>query len=321
MDTLLTTDEAAARLRVHSNTVIRWIKDGKLQAARLGSGYRIKESEIAHFLGDAKPAIAEAHVIAVANQKGGVAKTTTVTNLAVALARGTGSSARVLLVDLDPQGGCGVQLGVDTSGLQRTVYNVLVEPDVPFSKVIVHTRHGVDLAPSNIDLAGAEIELKHILSQESVLKRRLQAVASEYDYILIDTPPSLGILTVNALTAAEAVLIPVATEYMALRGLEMLFKTIESVRSVVNPGLRIAGLLATKYDNRTLNSKEIYDYLAALAAKQGIRLYTEAVRASVRVTESPASGMPIVLSHPELEAARAYQQIALELAHEYAKAS
>ncbi len=312
MDNLLTTDQVAERLHLHQNTVIRYIREGKLAATKVGNAYRIKETTLAMFLGETEPTDNSARVVAVANQKGGVAKTTSAVNLAAALG---GAGKKVLLADLDPQGGCAVCLGIDTSSLQRTTYDVLVSSSVAFDKVIMKTAFGFDLAPSNIDLAGAEVELKQALAQESVLKRRLQPMLANYDYIIIDTPPSLGILTVNALTAAKYVLIPVSCEYMALRGLKMLLDTIDNVQSVTNPTLRILGILATKYDARTLNSQEVYDYLTNFCERQGIKLFNQVIKQSVRFMEAPNHGKPLIQIHPSLDGAQAYQQVAEEIVY------
>lgn len=312
MDKFLTTEEVAQRLHLHQNTVIRYIHDGKLPATKVGNAYRIKEAALAAFLGDPEPTEDTARVICISNQKGGVAKTTTAVNLAACLG---GNGKRVLLIDLDPQGGCAVCLGMDTSSLQRTIYDVLVKPDVDISKVIMKTAFGFDLAPANIDLAGAEVELKQALAQESVLKRRIRPATEMYDYIIIDTPPSLGILTVNALTAAKYVLIPVSCEYMALRGLKMLLDTIDNVQAVTNPGLRILGILATRYDSRTINSREVYDYLTDIASRQGLTVFNPVVKQSVRFTEAPNFGKPLVQLHPDLDGAKAYQQVAEEILH------
>ena len=312
MDKFLTTDQVAERLHLHQNTVIRYIREGKLVATKVGNAYRIKESAVAAFLGEIEPSDTSARVVAVANQKGGVAKTTTAVNLATAL--GT-TGKKVLLVDLDPQGGCAVCLGMDTSSHQRTIYDVLVNSAVGLDSVITGTTFGFDLAPSNIDLAGAEVELKQALAQETVLKRRLQPVLGSYDFIIIDTPPSLGILTVNALTAAKYVLIPVSCEYMALRGLKMLLDTIDNVQAVTNPTLRILGILATKYDARTLNSQEVYDYLTKFCERLGIKLFNQVIKQSVRFMEAPNHGKPLIQLHPGLDGAQAYQQVAEEIVY------
>jgi chromosome partitioning protein len=312
MDNFITTEEVAKRLHLHQNTVIRYIRDGRLPAVKIGKSYRIKETALATLTGQAEPTDASAAIIAIANQKGGVAKTTTAVNLAAALGA---AGKRTLLIDLDPQGGCSVCIGLDTSSLQRTIYNVLVDERADLGKVVTTTAHGFDLVPANIDLAGAEVELKQVLAQESILRRRLQPVLPSYDYILIDTPPSLGLLTVNALTAAKSVLIPISMELMALRGLKMLLDTVSNVRAVTNPSLQILGILATKYETRTLNSREVYEYLDELCQREGIPLFNHVIRHSVRITEAPNHGKPVVALHPDLEGAKAYRQVAEEIAY------
>jgi len=312
MDKFLTTDQVAKRLNLHQNTVIRYIHDGKLQAVKVGKSYRIKESVVASLVGQTEPPDTKARVVAVANQKGLVDETATTVNLAAALAA---EGKRVLIIDLDPQGGCAVCLGIDTSTLQRTIYNVLVSSDVEIRKVVMKTPYGFDLTPANIDLAGAEVELKQVLAQESVLKRRLAPALDQYEFILIDTPPSLGILTVNALTAAKYVLVPIACEYMALRGLKMLLDSIDNVQAVTNPNLEVLGVLATKYDARTINSREVYDYLQQVCERQGIKLFNQVIKQSVRFTEAPNHGKPLIQLHPELDGAQAYQQVAKEMVY------
>lgn len=312
MDNFITTEEVASRLHLHQNTVIRYIQQGKLPAVKVGKGYRIKESALAAFVGETNFPNAYAKVLAVANHKGGVAKTTTSVNLAACLGA---TGKRVLLVDVDAQGGCAICLGIDTYSFPKTMYDVLVDPATDIDRVVLKTNFGFDLAPANIDLAGADVELRQILAQESVLKRRLQPVIDKYDYIIIDTPPNLGILTVNALTAAEYVVIPVSCELMALRGLRVLLDTVANVREVTNPDLKILGMLTTKYDGRTINSREIHDYLTKLCEREGIRLFDQVIKLSVRFMEAPNHGTPLVQLHPDLDGAKAYVEVAEEIDH------
>ena len=249
-------------------------------------------------------------IITVANQKGGVAKTTTAVNLTTLIAA---SGKRTLLVDMDPQGGCAVCLGMDTTTMEISVYDALVKTNVDLASVLLPTEFAFDLAPATIDLAGAEIELKQVLAAETVLQRKLKPLLERYDYIVIDTPPSLGILTVNSLTAANKVLIPISAEYMALRGLRMLLDTLENVREVTNPGLEIMGILATRYDSRTINSREVYEYLADFCERAGIHLFKQVIKQSVRFAEAPGYHMPLVLWRKELDGAKQYQQVAQEV--------
>ena len=194
---LISTEHAARLLNVHVNTVLRWIKEGRLPTSKIGREYRIPRRVLENRVKQAAPGT---RIIAVANQKGGVAKTTTTLNLAASISQ---SRHRLLVVDLDPQGGCAVSLGIATDSLNKAVYNVLMGDDVRLQDVIIKTRHGFHLAPSNIDLAGAEVELKQLLAAEQVLKRTIEGVLDEYDYVLLDCPPSLGMLTINALTCAR----------------------------------------------------------------------------------------------------------------------
>ena len=257
-------------------------------------------------------AASETTIIAVANQKGGVAKTTTSVNIAALLAE---AGQRTLLLDMDPQGGCAVCLGMDTTTMERSIYDALVRQEVGIADVVVHTGFGFDLVPANIDLAGAEIELKQALAAETVLQRKLKPVLDRYDFIVIDTPPSLGILTVNSLTAAHKVLIPISAEYMALRGLRMLLDTLENVREVTNPRLEIMGILATRYDSRTINSREVYEYLKDFCKREGLKLFPMVIKQSVRFAEAPGYHTPLALWRKELDGAKQYRKLAEELVH------
>jgi chromosome partitioning protein len=299
----LTTEEAARLLNVHPNTIVRWIKSGRLPSSKIGREYRIPREAVDNRVNRVATGT---RIIAVANQKGGVAKTTTTLNLAAGLAQ---RGQRVLAVDLDPQGGCAVSLGIPTDSLNKTVYNVLMDDSVGFTDVVMKTRHDFELAPSNIDLAGAEVELKQLLAAEQVLKRNLEEISDDYDFILFDCPPSLGMLTINALTAAKELLIPMSMEYLALRGLDMLAKTVAKIRSVTNPELGYLGVLATRYDRRTLNSQEIFEALQRASHQAGIHLFNTYITNSVRFTESPSAKMPLILADPEHEGSKAYMTI------------
>jgi chromosome partitioning protein len=249
-------------------------------------------------------------ILAVANQKGGVAKTTTAVNLTACIAD---AGKRTLLVDMDPQGGCAVCLGMDTTTMERSIYDALVRTEVGIADVLLATEFNFDLAPANIDLAGAEIELKQALAAETVLQRKLRPVLDRYDYIVIDTPPSLGILTVNSLTAASQVVIPISAEYMALRGLRMLLDTLENVREVTNPRLHVMGILATRYDSRTINSREVYEYLGEFCEREGLHLFPQVIKQSVRFAEAPGYHMPLALWRRELDGAKQYAKLAEEV--------
>jgi chromosome partitioning protein len=249
-----------------------------------------------------------ARIVAVCNQKGGVGKTTTTINLGAALAE---HGRRVLLVDFDPQGALSVGLGIQPHELDRTVYNLLLERNVTAQDVMIKTCvDGMDLLPSNIDLAGAEVQLVHEVGREFVLGRVLQPVIPEYDIILIDCQPSLGLLTVNALACADGVLVPLECEYFALRGVALLMETIEKVSSRLSPKLAMDGLLATMYDPRTLHSREV---LAGVVAGFGDKVFHTVISRTVRFPDATVAGEPITRFDPTSNGASAYRELAKEV--------
>ena len=248
-----------------------------------------------------------ARIIAVANQKGGVGKTTTCVNLASALAD---MKYRTLLVDLDPQGNASVGCGVNSRELEISALEVLqAECDIPEAMVQLETL-GFDVLPSNSDLTAAEVALLQIDEREYRLKRALEKVAHQYAWIIIDCPPSLNMLTLNALTAANSVLIPVQCEYYALEGLASLLETIEQVRSSVNTGLEIEGLLRTMFDGRNNLSNAVSDQLIE---HFGDRVYRTLIPRNVRVAEAPSYGLPVLRYDPSSRGARAYLGLAGEM--------
>jgi chromosome partitioning protein len=246
-------------------------------------------------------------VLAVVNQKGGVGKTTTTVNLAAALAQ---AGRRVLLVDVDPQGNATMGSGIDKRTLVRTVYHALLGLGELSSIRVRAERAGYDLVPANRELAGAEVELVELPSRETRLKAALERVTADYDYILIDCPPSLSLLTVNALAAAHRVLVPMQCEYYALEGLSDLVGTIKRVRANLNPALDIAGLLRTMYDPRNTLSQQVS---RELEAHFGDKVFRTLVPRNVRLAEAPSYGVPAVLWDPSSKGAQAYMALAGEV--------
>ena len=248
-----------------------------------------------------------AKIFCIANQKGGVGKTTTTVNLAAALAQ---AGRRVLLVDVDPQGNATMGSGIDKRTLARTVYHALLGLGELSSIRVRAERAGYDLVPANRELAGAEVELVELPSRETRLKAALERVAADYDYILIDCPPSLSLLTVNALAAAHRVLIPMQCEYYALEGLSDLVGTIKRVRANLNPALDIAGLLRTMYDPRNTLSQQVS---RELEAHFGDKVFRTLVPRNVRLADAPSYGVPAVLWDPSSKGAQAYMALAGEV--------
>jgi chromosome partitioning protein len=246
-------------------------------------------------------------VLAVVNQKGGVGKTTTAVNLAAALVQ---AGKRVLLVDIDPQGNATMGSGVDKRTLARTVYHALLGLGELAGIRVRSEKGGYDLVPANRDLAGAEVELVELPARETRLKTALERVAPDYDYILIDCPPSLSLLTVNALAAAQRVLIPMQCEYYALEGLSDLVGTIKRVRANLNPGLEIAGLLRTMYDPRNTLSQQVS---RELEAHFGDKVFKTLVPRNVRLAEAPSYGIPAVVWDASSKGAQAYLALAGEV--------
>jgi chromosome partitioning protein len=243
-------------------------------------------------------------VIAFANQKGGVAKTTSTLNLAVALAE---AGHRVLCVDMDPQANLTMSQGIDPEGLERSVFDVLVH-GLPIAEIIVSRE--IDLACGSIDLAGAELALSAKIGRERALEKALRPVREDYDFVCIDTPPSLGLLTINALTAADRVIVPVQCEYLSMRGLLQLQNTLSMIRENLNPDVEIGGILPTLVDTRTLHAQEA---LEILEENFGDRVYAARIRKTVRFAEAPVRGMSVLRYDPKGPAADSYRQLAKEV--------
>jgi len=246
----------------------------------------------------------KAKVIAFANQKGGVAKTTTTLNLAAAFVE---EGHRVLCVDMDPQGNLTMSQGIDPDALEQSMFDVLVH-DLPIREVI--RRREVDVACASIDLAGAEIAMSTKIGRERSLDKALRPIKEDYDFICIDTPPSLGLLTINALTAANKVIVPVQCEYLSMRGLIQLQNTLAMIQENLNPDVEIAGILPTMVDTRTLHAKEAIEILEE---NFGDRLFGARIRKTVRFAEAPVKGMSVLKYDPNGTAADAYRQLAKEV--------
>jgi chromosome partitioning protein len=249
-----------------------------------------------------------ATVIALCNQKGGVGKTTTTINLGAALAE---FGRRVLLVDFDPQGALSVGLGVNPMELDQTIYNAVMESSVAAEDILLKTNIlGMDLLPSNIDLSAAEVQLVGEVAREQVLKGVLAPMIDDYDVVLIDCQPSLGLLTINALTAADGVIIPLECEFFSLRGVALLIQTIDKVRERLNPQLDLEGILATMYDGRTLHGREV---LSRVVQAFGDKVFHTVVNRTVRFPETTVAGEPITSFASSSPGAAAYRDLAREV--------
>jgi len=246
-------------------------------------------------------------ILAIANQKGGVGKTTTCVNLAASLAM---SHKRVLVIDLDPQGNATMGCGVDKYSLQHSLYDLLMGKSQVQECIVAAADFGFDLIPSNADLTAAEVELMNKLAREQRLLKALQSVRDNYDYILIDCPPSLNLLTLNAFVAADGVIIPMQCEYYALEGLSALVETIEDVRSTVNPELKIEGLLRTMFDGRNNLGNDVSDQLLK---HFGDQVYRTVIPRNVRLAEAPSHGLPVIHYDKTSRGALAYLALAGEM--------
>jgi len=245
-----------------------------------------------------------AQVLAFANQKGGVAKTTSTVNLGVALVE---MGKRVLAVDMDPQGNLTMSQGIDPESLEKSMYDVLVHR-LPIDDVIVSNE--IDVAAATIDLAGAEMALSTQIGRERALEHALKPMQDKYDYILIDTPPSLGLLTINALAASDGVIVPVQCEYLSLRGLLQLERTLEMIREDINPRVRIRGILPTLFDSRTLHGREAIEILKE---NFGPLVFKTVVRKTIKFAEAPVQGSSVLKYDPRGKGAEAYRSLAREV--------
>ena len=316
MESLLTTRQVADRLGVDTKTILRYLHQGKLRGTRIGRDYRIPESSLTALLaavpssaaraGEAL-AVRAATVTAVVNQKGGVGKTTTAFNLGVALHR---LGRRVLLVDLDPQASLSQSAGIHIAGLTASVYQALLDENLDPLSVIRPTHSGVDILPATIDLAAAEIELVNMTLRELVLRDMLTKIRPRYDHIFIDCPPSLGLLTINALAAADRVIIPLQCEFLATRGLTLLLRTLNKIQSRLNRNLKIAGILPTMFDGRTTHANEVLQELRT--SFPGL-VFDVVIRHTVRVKESPAAGLSILEYDQGSDVSQAFMKLAAEL--------
>lgn len=246
-------------------------------------------------------------IIAIANQKGGVGKTTTAVNLSSCLAV---KGKKVLIIDIDPQGNTTSGLGIDKTRIEKSIYDVIIN-DVPINETYIETKvKNLVLSPSNIQLAGAEVELVSVISRETRLKYALQDIKDDFHYIIIDCPPSLGLITVNALTAADTILVPIQCEYYALEGLSQLMNTVKLVQKHLNPDLKVEGVVLTMFDARTNLSIQVVEEVKKYF---GNKVYRTIIPRNVRLSEAPSYGLPIILYDSKSKGAECYMDLADEV--------
>ena len=246
-------------------------------------------------------------IIAIANQKGGVGKTTTAVNLAACLAK---KGKKVLLIDMDPQGNATSGMGIDKRRCEKTIYDSLIN-EIPIRECVINTQYeNLDLCPSSLDLSGAEIELISVAGRENKLKEALGTVSEEYDFILIDAPPSLGLITINILTASGSVLIPIQCEFYALEGVSQLVETIKKIRKALNPSLFIEGIVMTMFDARTNLAVQVVDEVKRFFPQ---KVYTTVIPRNVRISEAPGFGRPVIYYDESSKGAQSYIELAQEV--------
>lgn len=248
-------------------------------------------------------------IIAISNQKGGTGKTTTTVNLAGALAE---MGKRILVVDADPQASLGIGFGIETSRLKNTLYNVILE-EVPIKDILVSVREKIDLAPSNIYLSVAELQLAGVIRREDRLKNALFHIKERYDFVLIDSPPSLGLLTINSLSASESILVPMSCDFHSMVGVKLLLETIDRLRIQLNPEIKVLGILPTRFDLRTLHSREVLEEVRDKLGKQDIRVLNTIIRETVRFKEAPIEGKTIMEYMNDHPGAEDYRNLAKEV--------
>lgn len=307
----LSIEEVATTLGVHRKTVERYIREGKLKGIKIGAMYRIKRNDLDAWLGEeeAEP-VSGCQVIAVTNHKGGVGKTTTCVNLAVALAQ---QRYRVLLVDLDPQGSLTLHLGFIPDKLERTVYTALQaaakRAPYDYRRLLLDAGGGVSLLPANLELSGFDLALNHVLNREHLVKSVIETLKTDFDFILFDCGPNISLLAINALTAANWVLVPVEAEFLAVRGISLLMETIEEVQNTTNPNLKILGILITKYDARGNVTRDLVANVREAYGRH-IHVFPTVIPRALRVVESSIEGKSVVVFDPESPSARAYKAAA-----------